>query len=100
MGLDLDRVECTEWLGAVMEKLRAGDGKAKVVIKPFERGNSREWGVAFPITHYLLPVLRIRIELSTENADPDPARAFHFNADPDPAPQSDGNLRPLVCKPS
>ncbi len=33
------------------------------------------------------------------NADLDPA--FHFNADPDPAPLlSDGNLRPLVCRPS
>ncbi len=33
------------------------------------------------------------------NADPDPA--LHFNADPDPAPlQNDGNLRPLVYRPS
>ncbi len=33
------------------------------------------------------------------NADPDPA--FHVNADSDPAPhQSDGNLRPLVYRPS
>jgi hypothetical protein len=33
------------------------------------------------------------------NADTDPA--FHFNADPDPYPhQSDGNLRPLVNRPS
>ncbi len=33
------------------------------------------------------------------NADPDPS--FHYNADPDPAPhQSDGNLRPLVFRPS
>ncbi len=33
------------------------------------------------------------------NADPDPA--LHFNADPDPALlQIDGNLRPLVYRPS
>ncbi len=35
------------------------------------------------------------------NADPDPA--FHSSADPDPDPalhQSDGNLRPLVYRPS
>ncbi len=32
-------------------------------------------------------------------SDPDPA--VHFNADTDPVPhQSDGNLRPLVYKPS
>jgi hypothetical protein len=37
------------------------------------------------------------------NADPDPDPAFHFNADPDldPVPHlSDGNLRPLVYRPS
>jgi hypothetical protein len=37
------------------------------------------------------------------NADPNPDLAFHFNADPDPDPtlrQSDGNLRPLVNRPS
>jgi hypothetical protein len=45
------------------------------------------------------------------NVDPDPEPAFHFymdpdpafhvNAYPDPAPyQSDGNLRPLVYRPS
>jgi hypothetical protein len=33
------------------------------------------------------------------NANTDPA--FNFNVDSNPAPhQSDGNLRPLVCRPS
>jgi hypothetical protein len=35
------------------------------------------------------------------NADLNPELAFHSNADPHPAPsQSDGNLRPLVYRPS
>ncbi len=37
------------------------------------------------------------------NVIPNPDPAFHFDADPDPDPalhQSDGNLRPLVSRPS
>ncbi len=79
MGLDPDRVECTEWLGAVMEKLREGDGKAEVVIKPVN-GKQLRLGVAPPVTHHLLPVLRICITLMRSGS------SYSLYAYPDPAP--------------